>query len=423
MAKLRILAAVLVCAAIAPMHGAGVVRAQGSEPAEIVIQWNQLLQMTLPATAGLAANRYYAMVHIAMFDAVNAIERGYTPYLSTPRASAGASAEAAAAKAARDVLTWLIPGSQVTYDAELAKQLAGISRGRARQGIEIGAESAANVIAWRMNDGWSATPPAYLPPPLPGLWQPVPAPAAFTHYPGVLPFALPTATIFVAPPPPQLNSAKYAEDFNEVKTVGSIGSTERTDEQTLLARRFAGIGTSNTPLTLWQNVTRDAVRRRGLSLIDAARLFALVSVSLHDGLQTSMTSKFMYQLWRPTTAIQRADEDLNDATEADPTWASLLPVPPYPAYAGNMATLTTAAATVLKLALGDDDSPVTVLWPGIAPQADAERTFESFAALAQAASDSRIHGGIHYRFDNVAGQESGVKIATFVYEHFMRPRG
>jgi hypothetical protein len=422
MSRLRILTAMLVCSAIASTHGGGVVRAHGSESAEVVIQWNQLLQTTLPATAGLGANRYFAMLHIAIFDAVNAIERRYTPYLSRPRGSAGASAEAAAAQAARDVLTSLIPGSQAIYDAALAEQLAGISRGHARQGVEIGAQAAANVIAWRMNDGWSATPPEYLPPPLTGLWQPVPAPAAFTHYPGVLPFALPTGTIFLAPPPPQLNSAKYAEDFNEVKAVGSAGSAERTDEQTLLSRRFAGIGTPITPFRLWQNVTRDAVRGRGLSLIDAARVFVLVSVSMHDGLQTSMTSKFMYQLWRPTTAIQRADEDLNDATDPDPDWLSLLPVPPYPAYAGNMATLTMSAATALKLALGEDDSPVTVFWPGIPPQADEERTFDSFLALAQAAADSRIHGGIHYRFDNVEGQQSGVKIATFVYEHFMRPR-
>jgi hypothetical protein len=422
MSKLRILTALFVCTAIGLTHGGGVVRAHSSESAEVVIQWNQLLQTTLPPTAGLASNRYFAILHIAIFDAVNAIERRYTPYLSRPRGSDGASAEAAAAKAARDVLTWLIPGSQATYDAALAEQLAGISRGRARQGVEIGAKAAANVIAWRMNDGWNATPPAYLPPPLTGLWQPVPTPAGFTHYPGVVPFALPTGTIFMPPPPPQLNSTKYAEDFNEVKDWGSASSTLRSAEQTLLALKFAGVGTPITPFRLWQNVTGGAVRSRGLSLIDAARLFVLVSVSMHDGLQTSMTSKFAYQLWRPTTAIRRADEDMNDATVPDPTWTSLLAVPPYPAYAGNIAILTRGAATALKLGLGEDDFPVTVFWPGIAPQPDVERTFESFMALSQAAADSRIHGGIHYRFDNVAGQEAGTKVATFVYENFMRQR-
>lgn len=280
-----------------------------------------------------------------------------------------------------------------------------------------------NVIAWRMNDGWSATPPAYLPPPLPGLWQPAPAPAGFTHYPGVLPFALPTGTIFMPPPPPQFNSAKYAEDFNEVKTKGSLNAplTERSAEQTLLSLRFAGVGTPITPFRLWQNVTRDAARGRALAMIDTARLFALVSVSMHDGLQTSMTSKFVYQVWRPLTAIRRADEDMNSATEPDTTWSPLLTTPPYPAYAGNIATLTASAATALKLGLGEDDSPVTVLWPGVAPQPDIERTFDSFMALAQAAADSRIYGGIHYRFDNVAGQQAGINVATFVFDHFMRP--
>jgi hypothetical protein len=422
MSKIRILAAALVCAAVVPSSGGSVLRAQSPHDAEVVIHWNQLLQSTLPPTAGLSANRYFAALHVAMFDAVNAIERRYTPYLSSPRASAGASAEAAAAKAARDVLTWLIPGSQALYDAALAAQLEGIPPGIAQQGLTIGEEAASQVIAWRTNDGWSATPPAYLPPPLTGLWQPAPGAATFTHYPGVVPFALPTATIFMPPPPPQLNSAKYAEDFNEVKAIGSAGSTVRTSEQTLLSQRFASVGTPITPFRLWQNVTRDAVRGRGLSMIDAARLFALVSTSMHDGLQTSMTSKFCYQLWRPLTAIRRADEDMNAATEPDTTWSPLLVTPTYPAYAGNIATLTVSAATALKLGLGEDDSPVTVFWPGIAPQPDVERTFDSFSALAQAAADSRIHGGIHYRFDNVAGQQAGFKVATFVHDNFMRPR-
>jgi hypothetical protein len=419
MSRLRIRAAVFVCAAV--LFSPGDVRANGPQGAEIVIRWTQLLQTTIPPTAGLAANRYYAMLHIAVFDAVNAIERAYTPYLSSPQGSAGASVEAAAAKAARDVLTWLIPSSQATYDAALAEQLQGIPSGLAWQGAEVGARAAAAVIAWRMNDGWSATPPAYLPPPLPGLWQPVPAAAAFTHYPGVVPFALPTATLFMPPPPPQLNSAKYAEDFDEVKTVGSTGSLVRTAEQTLFAFRFAGVGTTNGPFTLWQDVTRDIVRERGLSLVDAARLFTLVSVALHDGLQTTMTSKFAYQVWRPVTAIRRADEDMNDATMPDPTWSSLLANPPYPAYAGNMAALTMSAATALTLALGEDSLPVKVVWPGIPPNLDEERTFAGLGALAQAAADSRIHGGIHFRFDNDAGQEAGANVGRFVHDNFMRP--
>ncbi len=339
--RLRILSTAILCTTIVISPDGGVVRGASPQGAELIIHWNQLLHTTLPGTAGLQANRYFAALHIAMFDAVNGVEPRYTPYLASPDASAGASPEVAAAKAGRDVLTWLIPGNQALYDAELAAQLEGVPPGLARQGLAVGAEAASNVIAWRMNDGWNATPPAYLPPPLPGLWQPAPGAAAFTHYPGVLPFALPTATHFMPPPPPQYNSAKYAEDFNEVKTKGSASASpaDRSAEQTLLSNRFAGVGTPITPFRLWQYVTRDAVRGRGLSMIEAARLFVLVSASMHDGLQTSMTSKFAYQVWRPLTAIRRADEDMNAATVADVTWAPLLTTPPYPAYTPNQHDL------------------------------------------------------------------------------------
>jgi hypothetical protein len=373
--------------------------------------------------------RYYAMLHVAMFDAINSIEGDYTPFLGRIRGSHGASAEAAAAKAARDILTALIPAGQPAFDAALEATLAGISPGTAQQGVRIGEEAAAKVLAWRQNDGWAVPPPVYEPPPIPGLWQRTPpgAAAGFTQFPGVVPFALPTPTLFLPPPPPQLNSAKYAEDFNQVKLLGSVGSSERTAEQTLRSRLFAGVVTTTNLFAMWNNVARDAIRARGLSLVDAARLFALMNVSMNDGLQTTHASKFVYGLWRPVTAIRRADEDMNAATDPDPGWTPLLTTPPYPAYAGNMACVGMSAATALGLGLGTDDVPFTVLWrgtpatPTTPAQPDVTRSFTGFLELAEAQAMSRLHGGIHYDFDNRAGQQVGRNVAGYVFRNFMLP--
>jgi hypothetical protein len=420
--KRKVFAAMAITAAA--LTGTGdLLRATTSNSAEVIIEWNQTLQETVP-NASLMTPRFFSMMHIAMFDAVNAVDNEYTPYLTKIRGLHGASAEAAAAQAARDVLVALIPGSQATYDARLEAQLADIPHGRARLGKALGRKAAARVLEWRANDGWEVTPPVYEPPAITGVWQRTPPgnAASFTQFPGAVPFALPTATIFLPPPPPQLNSAKYAEDFNEVKLYGSQNSAVRSAEQTLRSRLFAGVVTRTTLWAMWNNVTRDAVRARDLSLVDAARLFVLVNVSINDAVQTSHASKFVYQLWRPVTAIRRADEDLNDDTVPDAGWTPLIVTPTYPSYAGNMASVGASAAAVLGLALGSDDFPVTVLWLGSTGQPDITRNFSGFWELAQAQADSRVHGGIHYRFDNVVGQQSAVKVATFVFNNFMLPR-
>ncbi len=257
-------------------------------------------------------------------------------------------------------------------------------------------------------DSGSARPPATQP--------------RFTHFPGVVPFALPTADALPATAAAAAGLRKYAEGFNEVKLVGSATSMVRSDEQTLRSRLFAGVVTRTTLFAMWNNVTRDAARKFGLSVVDTARLFVLVNVAINDAVQTSHTSKFVYQLWRPVTAIRRADEDFNLATDADPGWSPLITTPTYPSYAGNMASVGAGAATVLRLALGTDDVPVTVLWLGSTGQPDVTRNFAGFWELAQAQADSRVHGGIHYRFDNVAGQQSAIKVATFVFNNFMLSR-
>jgi hypothetical protein len=397
------------------------------QPSNVVVQWNQILQ-TLFTPAPGPQLRALPMVHIAMFDAINSIEDKYTPYRIHVKGSHGASVEAAAAQAARDVLTALYPAQQGMFDAALASQLASVPPGRAQQGRAIGRQAAQAVLQWRTGDGWPsviAPDPTYVLPPFPGLWQPTPPAnsfATFTFYPNVLPFAMLTSTQFLPPPPPTLTSVRYAEDLNETKLLGSATSVVRTSEETLMAQVFAGVNTTVGFFHVWNIVAGTAAQQQGLSLVDTARLFVLVNVGLHDGLQTSFTSKFVYGLWRPVTAIRRADEDLNPDTAPDPAWTPLLATPPYPTYAGNAACLSAAAARALQLAVGRDDVPFSITYPRTMGLPSVTRDFTGFWQLAELQARSRVHGGIHFQFDSDASQAACVKVPEFTHANYMVPR-
>lgn len=424
----RLVAVIVAATVVLP---ASALRASAQTP-NVVIQWNQILQTLFPGTGPGVHLRAMPMMHIAMFDAINSIEEVYTPYLGPAKSSRGGSAEAAAATAARDVLTALYPAQQALFDTALATQLAGMPRGRVQQGEAVGHAVAAAVLKWRENDGWPATQaaattpdPTYVLPPFPGLWQPTPPAnrfAVFTFYANVRPFAMLTSTQFLPPPPPTLTSAHYAADFNEVKLIGSVNSAARTADETLMTPVHAGVNTQVGFFHVWNSVAADAAQRQGLSLVDTARTFVLLTVALHDGLQTSFTSKFAYGLWRPVTAIRRAGEDQNDATDADPTWTPLLTTPNYPSYAGNVACLSAASARALEIAFGRNDIPFTVTYPRTMGLPTEIRDYAGFWDLAQKQARSRILGGIHFKFDNDASQTYCAKVPEFTAASFMRPR-
>lgn len=404
----------------------------GGSPA-VIYEWNKILQDTIPGGGGAGAPRFYALTHIAMFDAINAIEREFEPYRVQLKTPVNGSARAAAAQAAHDVIVALNPAATAAYDALLTQQLgAEGAPGFEKHGVAIGARVAAEVLAWRQNDGWIVPAfPAYSEPPLPGRWQPTPpanAAATFTHVGQAVPLAMVSSTQFLPVRPPTLTSAAYATDLNEVKEIGKSDSLTRTAEQTTIARTWASIAAAGAPGTathysqIWQNIARDISQERGMSLVETARLFVLMNVSIHDALQTTLTSKFVYGLWRPVTAIRQADTDLNPATAADPAWSTLIPTPPYPSYAGNMATIGASAARVIALAIGTDDIQVSATWQQSGGQPDIIRTWSKLSDVAQEQADSRIYGGIHYRFDNVAGQTAGKAVAEYVFANFMTPQ-
>jgi hypothetical protein len=362
------------------------------------------------------------MMHAAMFDAANSIEGDYTPYLVDVPASRLASEKAAAAQAAHDVLAGLYPARAGVFAIELENSMAGIDRIRRFLGARVGKIAAERMLKERANDGWNVTPPSYTLPPSPGNWQPTPpagAPAAFTHYGNVKPFAIESGEHFVPVAPPAMTSARYAADVNEVKALGAANSTIRTADQTQVAKLWANVGTPTNFLHVWNNVARTVSEAKGLSTVERARLFALINISLHDALQTTFASKFEHGLWRPVHAIQYADQDGNPDTDADPSWQSLIPAPPYPSYAGNMAAIGTSQATVLALFFGRDDISYEHTWDGVG---GATRWYPGFNAMADEQERARVYGGIHFTFDQVAGQSIGRNVGNYVFLNLMRPK-
>lgn len=416
--------------------GSGVINAQqtysssesGSSSEDVVLQWNRVLGQTLqipnahPPT--ILPVRSFAMMHLAMFDAVNSIEGDYKPYLTNVRGSRNASAKAAAAKAAHDVLVGLYPNQQAIFATEFANSLAGIPHNRAFQGIRVGRIVAERMLDNREDDGWSSPWTPYLLPATPGNWQelfpgPYPGFAVFTNFPGVTPFGLTSGTQFLPVQPPALSSAEYASSLNEVKSLGSINSASRTQDQTLTALLWANPPVSDA---LMFGVVRSTAIARNNSTVENARLFALIFMAYHDALLTTFTSQYTFGLWRPVTAIRRANEDGNSETAPDSNWESLLGpagTPPHPSYASNASSASSSLATTLALFYGRDDISFQIDFGG---NPNVTRNYRSFSALTNEIARSRVYGGVHFPFDIAAGQSAGRNVSTFVFLNHLTQR-
>lgn len=427
--------AIMACAltSTASAHGKGPGPGPGPGPvpaprnhddAAVVTQWNEIAESVIPASAGPTLPRTYAIMHIAMFDAVNSIEDKFTPYHVKLNAPRSASPEAAAAQAARDVLAALQPANTAAYDKALAARLAEIHPSKAQMGAQVGREVAKKILQWRATDGWNQ-PQTYTPAPVPGVWRPTPPnlpAAAFVQSVDAVPFALPRPYYYMPRRPPELHSQEYADAVNEIKVIGGVDSAVRTAEETLQARLWASVNYSTQWSGVWNQVARRLATQKKLSLIDSARLHALVNVAMQDSVQTSMASKFAYQMWRPVHAIQLADQDMNPETDPDPNWMPLLTTPPYPAYAGNMACIGAGTARALQRFFGTNNVPVTVTWKGINGNADVTRSFQGFQQLSIHGARSRELGGIHFSFDTAASQEICPKVGDYAFTNFMRPK-
>ncbi len=390
---------------------------------DLVLKWNKILLAAITAdrTPPPAAARRLAMLHAAIFDAVNAVTHTYNAYRVDLNASSGTSAEAAVAAAAHRILSELYPQQRATFDAAYNVDLANIPDTPGElDGVRLGREVADAMLTWRRNDGAETIEDEYIADPTAGKWQPTAAGglAVLPEWGEVAPFALDTGSQFRPVAPPDLTSETYTNDFNQVKALGKIDSTTRTAEQTQIARFWAdGLGTY-TPSGHWNQIAEEAALSEGNTLIENARLFAALNVSLADAGIAAWDSKYTYEFWRPVTAIQQANTDNNPNTLADTTWQPLIPTPLFPEYVSGHSTFSGAAATILTDAFGSsyqfNASTVNPVLTGIT------RHFNSFQAAAGEASDSRIYGGIHFKTAGKEGLKLGDNIANYVLANNFR---
>jgi PAP2 superfamily len=402
-------------------HGAVQAHAASNQPDQ-VIQWNQELQTVLVAKGAqpnsIHPTRTIAITQIAVYDAVNGIVGGGAPFLVDLHAPRSASAEAAAAAAARTALDALLPSQQSAIDSFFQASLAQIGSGeQVDRGLRFGEEVANAVLAARANDGASETPPIFTPGTGPGEYQLTPpafAPAGFTQTQHVTPFVLQSAGQFRPPPPPALTSPQYASDFSEVHSLGELNSATRTADQTAIGRFWGA-----APVwVVWNQVGDQAGVGFGNSLEQNARLFAELDTALADGAIALYDAKYAYHRWRPITAITASDQG-NENTTADPKWLPLANTANDPSYPGAHAEFSQAAATVLQDFFGTDVFPFSLTNATVG----ITRTFASFSQASDEASASRIFAGQHFRYDENAGQALGGQVADFVVDHSFGPQG
>jgi len=390
-----------------------------------VLQWNRTLLVIVrtpgaqPAT--VHPTRSFAIMHAAIYDAVNAIDGAHTPYLvHFTDVSRSASQDAAAAVAAHEVLVTLYPHFQTQLDAQLLQVLAQIPEGADKaQGISIGHAVADRILALRSNDGANAQPIPFVFGNAPGDYQSTPPnfprQPQFTHWSRVTPFALERANQFRPGPPPALTSDTYSDAFNEVKALGIVNSTASFADEALTGRFWNG-----AIQNYWNEITQTAALAHDLTTARSARLFALLNLTLADGVIAFYDAKYTYDFWRPVTAIRAADTDNNPETLADPNWLpEVINTAPDPSYPGAHAVISAGAAAVLISVLEKDELDFDVtseVMPGVA------RPFDRLSAAAEEATLSRIFAGAHFRFDLTAGQRLGRDVADFVVDNFLTRR-
>jgi hypothetical protein len=387
----------LVAAASAAMPAAAAITFD-SDP---VLYWNERMTSLYVASAPVQA-RAFAMANIAMHDAVNASLGSPNRFYTSAGGSAGGDPRAAAAQAAHDVLVALNPANAAAYGAALTNSLNLVADGTAKDiGKANGAAYALAILTSRGADG-SSNPLGvmYTPASDPGAYVPTTlgVGAALPFWGEVSPFVLASGDEVRAAPPPLLDSAAYAAAFNEVKELGSLTSSTRTDDQRASALFWDAANASP-----WMQIGLAVAEDEGMSTLALASAFGRLSTGLADALIAGFDSKYEYALWRPITAIRNADLDGNPDTLQDISWTSLFPAPVHPSYVSTHSALSGAGATILSDIFGDDQ-PFSLTIAG------DTRAFTSLAAAAQDGADSRLYGGIHFRFDNEAGLAMGQEI-------------
>jgi hypothetical protein len=397
-------------------------------PPDPVLEWINIMNDTVLAggTPPFFTSRIAAMVSASVFDAVNGIDPRYRPIHVWPNAPDGASQRAAAIEAAYVILSDAYPTQASSLTTQVNASLAALAPSESAQSISDGAawgQTVADAIwSWRLTDGNAPPPPPFEgvlaivgTPAAIGYWRPTPppnAPGAGTQLATMTPWVLVRASQFRLPPPYSLDSAQYAADLNETKTMGAFSGSPRTADQSELALFWQ----SNTPLT-WNRVAAQISAERGLSFHENVHLFALLNVTMADAVIACWDSKYRYSFWRPITAIR---EGLTPA-DADPTWEPWLDffppgTPAFPEYPSAHSSISGSAAFILASTFGDNTS-FTVT----SESRPETRSFSSFSSAVSEIVDARVFGGIHFRTSCVLGNTLGSTVADYVSRHVIRP--
>jgi membrane-associated phospholipid phosphatase len=406
------------CMLIAALFGGAVAKA------DAVLDWN-VIAVNTAVTNGqnpFAQARYAAIVQLAVFESVNAITGEYHPYLGTIVAPPSASPEAAAIQAAYHVLNTYFPMSASTLAAERAKSLASIPDGQAKtDGIATGDAAALAMIALRANDGSSPAQFKIPGPTVPGEWQATPscpivngvAVGIAFQWQNITPFGIRRASDFLLDPPPALTSRAYTKAYNEVMTVGGIDSTERPQDRANVALFYAAA----SPTQVFNQAVQQVAQERWHSLSENAQALALMNMAVNDSLVAAFLNKYLYNFWRPETAIHAGATDGNPKTDPDPNFVPFVTTPCFPSYPSNHGSAANSAAEVLRRIYGEGGHSMTLSNSAVP---DIVLQYTTFEQITDDISDARVYGGIHFRTDQAAGQLLGDAIGKAVYAHNLR---
>lgn len=382
--------------------------------ADVVTEWNEkaLTCATTAKQPPFVATRTMAMVHTAMFDAVNSIEGHYAPFRFKEVAPPASSPQAAGVAAAHTVLIKLCSDAKSALDAAYTESLARIPDGGKADGISLGERVGAKVLALRATDGADA-PSTYRPETTPGVYVATPLPAG-SQWGAVSPWVMERASQFRPGPPPQLTSTEWAKDYNEIKNMGGTKSTARTAEQTNIARFWTITGPQS-----WDLIVRQLAAAPNRTLSENARLFALVEMAGADAYISVFDAKYTFNFWRPITAIRNGDADGNEATVRQADWVPLVDTPLHPEYPCAHCITSAAVAAVLQAEFGKGTIPQVTMTSPTAP--GTERKWTSIQDWADEVSEARICGGLHYRRSTVVGKAMGKQIGEHAVQRYLQP--
>jgi hypothetical protein len=382
--------------------------------ANVVTDWDEMaVTFIQPRMVPPVAYRAMAIMHIAMFDAVNTIEPVYRPYQAQLPAPPDTSKDAAAAAAAGAVLTKLLPDAAPDIQAALTSYLVAIPESDAKSnGIKLGDAVAAKILEARANDEASA-PDAYRPVTTPGVYIPTPLTVA-SQWPTLKPFAMTSPSQFRPKPPIALESEQWAKDYNEIKELGEKNSSKRSARQTEDARFWLMTGPRST-----HPLERQIIIQKEMSVIESARFMAVIAAAEADAMIAVMDAKYKYAFWRPITAIRNGDIDGNAATEREATWQPIDNTPMHPEYPCAHCIVSSALASAIEAMLDTADIPEVAMTSTTAP--GVTHRWTNVRAYADEVAAARIVAGFHYRFSNVVGQDMGRQIGAYTVKTIMQP--